>query len=248
MLSDLLQYENKNNVFILGSGYSINTIKPKTWNKLKKHTTIAFNWFCFHDFEPSIYIVREQANIKQRRNKEETVQNFINKLKSYNDTSIIVSDVSHHSPHAYRYKNNDFIKEKNATILKDIKYRKKVLPRRLVDTLTKNAFSSNSCFHGDEKTACSLVNALHIAISLNPKNIVLLGVDLCDSKYFWMGKEQTRHTVKKKGQTFRSKHATHNKIIYLMNSLKRTNYNFISGSKKSALNKTIKYKEIDDLI
>lgn len=245
---NLSKHQNKDRIFILGSGYSINDIPQKVWNKLKDHTTIAFNWFCFHDFEPSIYIVREQANIKKRQNKEETVHNFINKLKSYKNTSIIVSDVSKHSPHAHDYKNDTFIKRKKSTILKDIKYKKTVLERRLISTLTKNAFSTKSCFHGDEKTACSLVNAIHIAMSLNPKNIILLGVDLYDSKYFWMGKKQTRHTVKKKGQTFRSKHATHNKIIYLMDRLKKTNYRFISGSEKSLLNKTIKYIDIRDLV
>ena len=69
MHPDLSQHRDKNKIFILGSGYSINSIPKSMWTKLEKHTTIAFNWFCFHNFEPSIYIVREQANIKKRQNR-----------------------------------------------------------------------------------------------------------------------------------------------------------------------------------
>ena len=120
--------------------------------------------------------------------------------------------------------------------------------QQLINTLTENAFESKKCFHGDKKTACSLVNALHIAMSLNPKEIIFLGVDLYDSKYFWMKENKTRHTVRNKGQTFKSRHATHNRAIHLVRCMKKTKYTFISGVKKSLLNSIIDYKNIKELV
>lgn len=248
MLSTSSKYSNKDSVFILGSGYSINNISDKCWDKMQNHVSIAFNWFCFHDFEPSIYIAREQANIKKRQNKKETVSSFIKNIKKYKKTSMIVSDISRHSPHAYLYKNNSHVQSLNPDVLKDIKVKSQLDSKQLKARLMKNAFTSNECFHGDKKTACTLVNALHVAMSLNPKNIILLGVDLNDSRYFWMSKKETRHTVKKKGQTYQSKHATYKKAIHLVRCANETKINILSGSKNSLLNQTIPYRKLESLI
>ena len=248
MLSTLSRYSNQNNVFILGSGYSINDITDKCWSKLQNHVTIAFNWFCFHDFEPSMYVAREQANIKKRQNKKETVNSFISRIKRYKNTSMIVSDISRHSPNAYLYKNNKYVKSTNPDILEDVKTKIQLTDSQLKAKLMKNAFTSKKCFHGDKRTACTLVNAIHLAMSLNPKNIILLGVDLNDSRYFWMNKKETRHTVRKKGQTCNSKHATYKKALRLVNCINKTKFNLLSGSKRSSLNQTIQYKKIESLM
>ncbi|MAG24901.1 hypothetical protein CMI47_04905 [Candidatus Pacearchaeota archaeon] len=248
MLSTLSKYSNKNNVFILGSGYSINHISNDCWDKMRNHVTIAFNWFCFHDFEPSIYIAREQANIKKRQNNKETVNAFIKRIKKYKDTSVIVSDISKHSPKAYLYKDNKYIKSINPDILRDIKTKKTLTENQLEAKLMKNAFTSKECFHGDKETACTLANALHIAASLNPNNIILLGVDLNDSRYFWMNKKETRHTVKKKGQTCKSKHATYKRALRLANCINKTKFNLISGSEHSLLNQIVQYRKIESLL
>mgnify|MGYP003659256203 CR=1 FL=1 len=63
-----------------------------------------------------------------------------------------------------------------------------------------------------------------------------------------MNEKETRHTVEKKGQTYNSKHATCKKALRLVNCINKTKFNLLSGSKRSALNQTIQYKNIKTLI
>ena len=47
-------------IFILGSGSTINEINEKQWKNIKKHSTIGFNYFMFHNFIPDSYLIEPE--------------------------------------------------------------------------------------------------------------------------------------------------------------------------------------------
>ena len=52
--SNIFENKNSDTLFILGSGESINSIK--IWDKIRKHDSVGFNYFIFNDFVPNFYI------------------------------------------------------------------------------------------------------------------------------------------------------------------------------------------------
>lgn len=52
--SNIFENKNSDTLFILGSGESINSIK--IWDKISKHDSVGFNYFIFNNFVPNFYI------------------------------------------------------------------------------------------------------------------------------------------------------------------------------------------------
>ena len=52
--SNIFENKNSDTLFILGSGESINSIK--IWDKIRKHDSVGFNYFIFNNFVPNFYI------------------------------------------------------------------------------------------------------------------------------------------------------------------------------------------------
>ena len=192
----LLSSKKSDSLVILGCGYSINKISEGLWEKIGQVDSIGFNWFCKSGFVPTHYLIREQANNSPRQTRDENPNLLIKTLsgEKYNKTFFVILDIRNHSKNAFDY-TDKFIKE-NKAVLVD---RKKKLSK--IEYLKKNVCDFG-VFHG----RCTLVSVLHLAIFLKYKRIYFAGVDLKDSRYFWLQKNETRHTIKKKGKTFSSIH------------------------------------------
>jgi len=177
------KYKKSDTIFILGSGASINQISDKQWAKIKEHDSIGFNFWLVHDFVPDFYkfeldlsddIDRSNTFLKMLDDKW---QNYINKLIIYN----------HYDP----------TKEVPTQILckvgeSNINYPRYVyLPGKDIDSLNNSmkyfglinkAFYQNSILFSKRS---SLVLLISFALQWGYKNIVLCGVDLNNTKYFY---------------------------------------------------------------
>lgn len=235
---ELKNKKTSNTIFVLGSGSSINDVKQEHWDVMSSFNTIAFNWFCKHSFEPTFYLVREQANISSRKSNGETVKEFIRCLRKYTKSCCIICDVTHHTKKAYNYAKDHRIKLDRFIFKDDAK-------RRHSQKLNKYMLFSpveRGLIHG----TCTLYNVMHFIKYLDYKRIVFVGVDLNDSRYFWLG-NTTRHTVKKKGKTHKNKHAVAEDVLELVRKFKKFGIPMFVTNKSSLLTKVIPYENIEKI-
>jgi len=233
---EFMDLKKTDTVVILGSGYSINSISLKEWNIISSFDSMGFNWFCHHNFGPTFYIIREQATTRNRNIGTETRQCFYKNISkpAYRNTCIIVHNLKKHSPKSYSYKRYaDKIKQKGI-VVKDIK-------GSLSGKRLKQNIFTKGVFHG----RCSLTNVVHIAIFMQYKRIIFAGVDLKNSRYFWLPKHKTRKNILQKRKTQRDRHPVWRHVIRLVKTVKNNfDIELICVSSKSLLNKIIDYKPL----
>ena len=226
-------------IFVLGSGYSINKVREQDWEMVASYNSLAFNWFCRHIFEPTFFLIREQANLPFRKAKGETIKKLIKRVNRYKNTTCIICDVSHHTKKAYKYKNEKRLKGP-CFLLKDDKRKKH--GERLHKYMACSPVQ-NGLIHG----TCTMYNVMHLVKYLEYKNIVFVGVDLYDSRYFWLGKNETRHSVAKKGKGYKDKHAVTTDVVQLVKRFRKFKIPMYVVNKKSKLKRVIPYKSFAEL-
>jgi len=218
--SEFLNTKQSDTLVVYGCGYSINNLTEEELKKLLLYDSISFNWFCFSGIPTTFYLVREQANLGKRVCGNENVANFFEMMSTdtYKETCLIINDISHHSPEAFNYTKKKSLKRfvNPYVVSKDIK-----LPRNTegCDRFKTMDILKKGTIHG----RCTLNNVLHIGVFLGYKRIIFIGIDLYDSRYFWLGKKETRYSVRDKRRNFKSKHAIFRATINLVRSLKKTN-------------------------
>jgi hypothetical protein len=223
-------------IYVLGSGYSINKVKKHEWDVISQHDSIAFNWFCKHWFEPTFYLIREQANISSRKHSDETTDIFISSINKYKKTCCIICDVTKHTQQAYKYHADGRIK-RDCIVMRDDN-------RRRHGVKVNKYMERNPLQYGLVHGTCTLYNVMHVLKYLNYKKIAFVGVDLYNSRYFWLRKSDTRHTVRKKHKTWRSVHAVSSEVIDLVRKFKKFPIELYITNKRSSLNRVIPYLSI----
>jgi len=220
---------------ILGSGYSINKIKD--WDKIKKFDSIAFNWFCNHKFVPNFFLIREQSNIKSRVNKNETIERFYNVLSqdSYKNTCMIVQDLKHSKKANIHMSKTDLLSQEGV-VLNDVR------------CLRRPDFNSDIFKKGVIHYRCTLSNVLHIGVFLRYDRIIFAGVDLYDSRYFWLPPKSTRKNIKRKGLIFKNKHPITSSVLKTVSYAKQCgNVRMYTLNHKSLLKRKIECISEGDL-
>jgi len=186
-------------LFILGSGASINTINEKGWETIKKNNSIGLNYWPIHDFVPSLLMFE-----MPRGERGKVFYDVLRKKKDlYLKTPLIFKGL---------YKNRrDFY---------GIERVKSLFDEDLIDTIylshelsipgrNQKEFAKGlkhldaMGFFSDKKQISSLGQyrgtvtcAIIFGIKAGYKNIVLCGVDLNDTKYFY---EESAQYYKDKG-------------------------------------------------
>ncbi len=214
---EMKDLKKSNTVVIWGCGSSLNDFPDWSFDNLKKFDSISFNWFCFSCHSITYYLVREQANLEKRTNGEENIDNFYDIMNySYINSCLVVHDLSLHSPHAYDYSSEKNIAKFNSkyVVVKDTKLKDNDPGVKL--WRDKSIFKSG-IYHG--KT--TLTNALHLAVWLGYKKIIFAGVDLYDSRYFWLNNNDTRYSVSDKKKDRTAKHATVSAVMKLVKDVKK---------------------------
>lgn len=210
---EFLNKKQSDTLVVFGSGYSINEITEEQWSKLAEFDSIAFNWFCKSFVPTTFYMIREQSNNKKRRSEGEQVADLVHMLNTepYEDSCLIVLDMSN-SPHpCYKWWENKSLDQfpHEGIVVKDLR-------RFDIEEFRLNIFE-----HGVIHGHTTLYNVMHIAAFMGYKRIIFAGIDLYDSRYFWLKEDEDRHTLVHKGLTHSSKHSVLTRMGPLMKTFKQ---------------------------
>lgn len=251
---DLLKNKNifvsKNTCFIFGSGGSVNSLTDSNWNYIKSQTSIGINSWILHRFVPSILIFEcgRDPNYNGL-----FFENIKKREKEYQNTIVLWKDACRAiQGNQYRgfkgpAKNLFF-----PLIYKPCSFREGATPK---DTSLFGVIQfvlrklGIPVFHYSRAT---VVLAIDIAVRLGFKEIVLCGVDLNSTKYFWevddanamiCGEIELPPTTGQEGQVIHSTidplvyPLTVDQVIYNLDEkyLRPLNINLFVGSEKSAL-------------
>lgn len=234
---ELLSCKKSDTIVIYGSGSSINELKDKDHNILSNFDSIGFNWFCFSDIPTTFYVIREQANHKTRRSKEETQKVLYNIMNSnvYSQSVLIVHNMEKHPTYITNYaKKKNLDKFTNSGIVvTDVKLSNNKMGIKIWH---KRDIINYGIIHGK----CTLNGVLHFCRWMDYKNVIFAGIDLYDSKYFWL-KNKTRYTIKRRRKKNTQKHPVHGAVISLIRKTKQycPDLNMFSYNHKSLLSKVI---------
>tara|TARA_Y100000310_G_C20622760_1_gene784246 strand:- start:654 stop:1394 length:741 start_codon:yes stop_codon:yes gene_type:complete len=225
-------------IVVYGCGWSINKISSSEQEVLNSYDALSFNWFCKSKIPVKFYLVREQANTRKRTNvaAQEDIESFVSMMNSppYDQSCLIVHDLSGHSRKVFHYHKNLHRFNHKGIVVKDTKLNNNAVNAR---RWKKRDIFKTGVYHG----VITLTNALHVALNLRYRRIIFAGIDLYDSRYFWLGKSETRHTVRQKHQKYKSRHATHLHTLNLIEEIKKHHdIRMFVHNKRSLLAKAMK--------
>lgn len=200
-LDDLKQYISGDIAVFLGSGSSINTITKKQWVKLLSFDTWAVNNWVYH---PTIVPKFYHLEVKPY-DKDILKRRFEEKWEKYRDTKFIT----------YQYRKeliNEVVGHENESNIytynrEKVKNGEKIRKHKL--TRSYNA---------------SITVVLDMLYKFGYNKIILCGVDLLDSKYFWTdgdpkvyGEVHCNWNKDTIGHKINDPHSTHNVSDFIIN-------------------------------
>jgi len=237
---EFVSIKQSDTLVVLGSGYSINRISKEEWRQIGAFDSVGFNWFCHHEFGPTFFVVREQANSKARSVSTETRKSLVRALskESYKSTCLVVQDISKHSPNTYNYAKNHKLFNQKGVIVRDVKGK-----------INKKLFLRNIFKHGALHGKCTLTNVMHIALFLKYERIIFAGIDLNDSRYFWLKPTETRVNIKQKRLRYKNRHPVSGPVMRMLRQVKNHfKVNMYTMNPKSAIKKIIPVIDLKVLI
>lgn len=127
--------------------------------------------------------------------------------KPYLDSCILVHKLKQKESFPYHSNIHKFAGE--GIVVNDLK-------KKLVKQFPDFDIYNDGVIHGK----CTLVNALHIAWHMKYSRIIFVGIDLYDSRYFWLKPNVTRQSVKNKKRIFSSRHSIAKMVISVVKDFK----------------------------
>jgi hypothetical protein len=245
-LDSVTDKKSSDTLFILGSGESINSYTNAQWKRISECDSLGFNFWLLHDFIPTYYMFEFPRN---KENLNDFIHNIEMKSDSYQETLMFLKE----GPKGKR--NTDLLPSEIKGKLKVlfnptipiIKVNQIDKAIKFIDKISKRSNSNKKMVVYNKRA--SLFSAVIFAYLSGYKNIVLCGIDLNNTKYFY---ESNKIEMSNKG--FRvpdhgqigNIHKTNNNeygevtisnLIKKLNDiiLKPNNVNLFIGSNQSAL-------------
>lgn len=170
-LKSFLPKKSSDTVFIFGSGYSLNSLSQSSWEVIKKHDSIGLNSFFFSNFHPTFYFYEISKNPEIQK----ISFDFLIEKNSKSPLTLLVN--KNHFKDSI-YSEEDFkIHFNNFFLFSPFKIN--TLNKILLKAIIRK--SKNKLLHH----ASSISFIIDFCRFLGYRNIVLLGVDLNDSRYFY---------------------------------------------------------------
>lgn len=179
--SDLLARKKSDRIFVFGSGYSLNEIPGETWKRFAEHDSIGFSGSIYMQWLPLTFLLlrawtETPAGSLAWRNDSIEVMDAIEANRCLDETvfcfpegmtSIFTNRLVGHRMWNARHPVFYYLPDKLS------KYPHQSLREGLV--------------HG-VGTLCSTIS---LAVALGYREIVLVGIDLYDNRYFWLPPDKT---------------------------------------------------------
>ena len=195
--TDLFAAKTSDTVFILGSGRSINEITAAQWEVIKSHDTIALNNWPVHPFVPTFYCYESAVNepgLDEAYNF--LLNNICNRASDYRPTIKIIAnfkraerpqigkDLTHECKHNLYFVYTPVVIARTPEEFRAMVRFYRRLGLFAISPKIRNLFKYSSV----------LSTCLSLAIRLGYRKIVLCGVDLKTSEYFYQDSEQFPRT------------------------------------------------------
>jgi len=179
--------------FILGNGASVNTYSTKEWNEIKNETSIGVNNWVYHDVIPNYYVFESNSLDK------DFFKCFHIKKEQYSNTTIIMKDIENitsKSLSEYLSAIPDALRM-NFTLSIDFGYPCSSIEqyKKQLTIMEKFGLFSSHCSPIPRKKA-SIIYAVTLGLKMGYKEIILCGVDLNTTEYFY---DKERNNLAKKG-------------------------------------------------
>jgi hypothetical protein len=182
-------------VFIFGSSASLNDINHDEWQRIAEHDTFGFNWFVRENFvRCDFHLIRQIADSNDREIWEPQIVEYFELLERsphYDSTVLLVQ-------HEWRARGPN------------LAFQMGVFPRknRVFPWSTNRSAGLSRAFHAGlnhgSSTLCDSINAAYL---MGWSDIVLVGVDLYDRRYFWLPEGETRAVDTMRGAEFDDPHS-----------------------------------------
>ncbi|WP_336325844.1 hypothetical protein [Halovenus sp. HT40] len=191
----LSDYKSSDTLFILGSGSSITQITDAQWQHIDERDSVGLNRWPIHEFTPTYHVFETRMEPEY----EEFTRTYWNLLNSrqaaYENIPIILKDVST----VYRRLEPDDLPgwlAGNLIVSCDSSYNNIVTPASSVErneALLQHLYDRGHFNSGEfnilYRKRGSISYLIHFALCLGYENIVLCGVDMVDSTYFFDERE-----------------------------------------------------------
>lgn len=202
-------------LFILGSGSSVNSIKSEDWAEIKKHDCFSFNYFLVSGFVGDLHFVesseidKEQAIYYQAILEDENLKKTHYIINQLHFTHRVLRPYPA-IEHLFSFQNPYRLPSFDKRIIKSLlKYGHYLIPIR----------NPNFGIH-HSSSVCYLIN---LGVRMGFKNIVLVGIDLNTTDYFFYSLKN--NLAEKLTDIY--------KTILMHNKIHRTANNAITSSYKS---------------
>lgn len=171
-------------LFILGSGASINNLSLVEWEHIRKYDSVGFNFWLVHEFVPNFYVY-EESHITERNEifyqilkmKKEKYKNIPFLIKDIELKHTKLLDIPNDMKHNFYLASCLFLQ---GSSLKKQYFNKILLE---VDKFIQKKNKNNIQFSFGRKASLSYL--VFLAYLLGYKEIILCGVDLNNTNYFF---------------------------------------------------------------
>ena len=175
----LLAARKSDTVFIFGSGYSLNELDASDWHHFTQHDVFGFNNFVYETWIPiDFHLLRggvESADLIWRPYAEEFT-GILNANPHCANTIFLVQS-EYLADFCNRLIGYGYLREGS----KIFRYR----------TQREPGLPTASFREGLKHVGGTLADTVNAAVLIGWRHIVLVGVDLYDSRYFWLGPDET---------------------------------------------------------
>ena len=177
----LQQRKTGDRIFIFGSGSSLNELTEAEWIKIRKHDSFGFNG--------SFHLKKIKFTYLLIRAAYETVDGIF-KWRPYADYSIsLIDDNRYLEDTLFLFPFGLTSSYTNSIVGHRLWNQKKTIYSFFTDRFGKNPHKDLDV--GLVQRAGTLCMAISCAYAMGYKDIVLIGVDLYDNRYFWVPEDKT---------------------------------------------------------
>ncbi|WP_428909830.1 hypothetical protein [Niallia sp. Krafla_26] len=234
-------------LFILGSGSSICDLNEEQWEVIKSKDSLGLNFWLYHDFVPTFYVYEESLD----PNRNSQFYNILNLKKGpYKNTPFIVKDIEYKG---ITFKKVPIELRKNLYLSTEmVIFGDKIsFSKFLIKGYSYINFINRKNPRVFLKKSGSLSYLLLLAENLGYQNIVLCGIDLNNSNYFYYESKYRHYSIPNNYVEAKHHHPTDvetkknipiSHVVLEINEqiLKKQGINLYVGSKNSALFPSLK--------
>ncbi len=195
---DLSQYKKSDKLFVIGSGYSLNSITKNQWDEINRNDKFGFNFsFLNKDHIPTFYsceaVKRDNPNEFGRSEMGELFYNLYKSRKDqYSKVIKIIGDIEENRKEHFENYGRDFFDD-NLFIINTVNGVGSTESQmiKLIETLRKKkVFNVKKYLDEVFKFRATVSMAISFGVNLGYKEIILCGIDLSDPRYFFENKEK----------------------------------------------------------